>query len=160
MSKFGIKDEIVTIFRHNKEVIAVNEGMQGVAKCHPDDEFNFEVGAKLALERLFEIKNNKGIKQGEIVKIRDLGYLCPYAIKWVTENIHNPEFVCRYAFGDSLGFDAHNNKLQSVENKRFRVVEIVDNMAFIEQLHTDEGIDCGFFTSCYLIYIKGLEVVK
>lgn len=37
----------------------------GIAKCSPDDEFVFEVGAKLALERLFENKKPFKPKQGE-----------------------------------------------------------------------------------------------
>lgn len=37
----------------------------GIAKCRPDDEFSFEIGAKLALERLFESKKPFKPKQGE-----------------------------------------------------------------------------------------------
>lgn len=37
----------------------------GIAKCSPDDEFVFEVGAKLALERLFESKKPFKPKKGE-----------------------------------------------------------------------------------------------
>ena len=45
----------------------------GVAKCSPDDEFNLETGAKLALERLFEAEEQKKAvpkyKVGDRVKI-------------------------------------------------------------------------------------------
>ena len=46
----------VGIYVDKNKVIAVNleTGKEGVARCHPDDDFDFFVGAKLALERLEE----------------------------------------------------------------------------------------------------------
>ena len=45
---------VITISVKNNKVIARKEdGKTGVARCHPDDEFNYETGAKLAIERLF-----------------------------------------------------------------------------------------------------------
>ena len=46
-------DEI-TITRYGNKVIAKYGKKISVAKCNPKDEFNFETGAKLAFERLFE----------------------------------------------------------------------------------------------------------
>lgn len=48
------KSEHVIIYRDGNSVIAKDRstGKNAVAKCHPDDEFDFMVGAKLALERL------------------------------------------------------------------------------------------------------------
>jgi hypothetical protein len=48
------KSEKIVIYRKGNEVIAkdVNTGKIGVAKCDPRDEFDFKVGAKLALDRL------------------------------------------------------------------------------------------------------------
>ena len=46
-----------------------------VAKCHPDDKFNFEVGAKLAMERLMgkgEIKE-EDFKIGDRVRLKEGG---------------------------------------------------------------------------------------
>lgn len=50
-----VEPEKIIIYRNGAEVIAKNifTGKTGVAKCSPEDEFNFEIGAKLALERLF-----------------------------------------------------------------------------------------------------------
>lgn len=49
-------DKYVGIYRDKNKVIAVNleTGKEGVARCHPDDAFDFYTGAKLALERLEE----------------------------------------------------------------------------------------------------------
>lgn len=48
--------EGIYIFREGSEVIAkdINSKKVGVSKCHPDDEFDFVFGAKLALSRLLE----------------------------------------------------------------------------------------------------------
>lgn len=46
--------ECVVIYRRGNEVIAINkvDGHKAVAKCNPDDDFDFTVGAKLAFQRL------------------------------------------------------------------------------------------------------------
>lgn len=67
--------EQITITRHGDKVVAKYGNKVGVAKCSPEDEFNFEVGAKLALERLFEVPStyrevNRQAKVGEYIKIK------------------------------------------------------------------------------------------
>ena len=49
-------NETIVIYRKDDKVIALDKrtGKKTEAKCHPDDEFNFETGAKLAFERLLE----------------------------------------------------------------------------------------------------------
>lgn len=49
-------NEKIIIYRNGLEVIAKNAatGKTGVAKCNPADEFDFEIGAKLAFDRLVE----------------------------------------------------------------------------------------------------------
>lgn len=64
----------ITIIRHGHKVVAKYGEKVGVAKCNPEDEFNFEVGAKLALERLFETTSTvkeveREAKVGEYIKI-------------------------------------------------------------------------------------------
>lgn len=56
-----IKDETIVIYRKDDKVIALDKrtGKKTEAKCHPDDEFNFETGAKLAFERLLEEPEKK-----------------------------------------------------------------------------------------------------
>lgn len=55
----------VTITTDGKTTTAKMGEDVGIAKCNPDDEFVFEVGAKLALERLFESKKPFKPKKGE-----------------------------------------------------------------------------------------------
>lgn len=59
------------------------DSLRGVAKCHPNDEFNFEVGMKLAKERLldnyYRIQND--ISREVIKRIRhklnDMSHILP-----------------------------------------------------------------------------------
>lgn len=47
-------NEMITIYRECNKTIALDNrtGERAIARCHPDDEFNFDIGAKLAFERL------------------------------------------------------------------------------------------------------------
>lgn len=52
----AVDDTKIEIFRSGKTVIALKRTngkvvAKGVAKCHPDDEFDFDIGARLAMER-------------------------------------------------------------------------------------------------------------
>ena len=49
----------IHIHTNGNQVIAINEetGKKGIARCHPDDEFNFYTSAKIALTRLEEADN-------------------------------------------------------------------------------------------------------
>lgn len=69
-------DECIVIYRKDREVIALDKtsGKKAVAKCSPEDTFDFKVGAKLAFERL--MTTTKIVKQdkyqvGDKVKIVD-----------------------------------------------------------------------------------------
>ena len=59
-----------------------------VAKCSPEDEFNLEIGAKLALNRLFGVECVKQdhYKVGDKIKLKDcfkgLGNLVPEMLEW------------------------------------------------------------------------------
>lgn len=69
------EEEQITITRHGDKVVAKFGEKVGVAKCSPEDEFNFEVGAKLALERLFETPSTykeveREAEVGEYIKIK------------------------------------------------------------------------------------------
>lgn len=70
------QEEQITITRHGGHKVVAKYGDKvGVAKCNPEDEFNFEVGAKLALERLFETPSTvkeveRKAEVGEYIKIK------------------------------------------------------------------------------------------
>lgn len=56
-----VKPEKIIIYRNGAEVVAKNTatGKTGVARCNPADEFDFNTGAKLALERLINPEPEK-----------------------------------------------------------------------------------------------------
>ena len=67
-------EETIVIYRNGAETIALekNTGRKAVAKCSAEDTYNFEIGAKLALTRLFpepvrEVKRYAEV--GEYIKI-------------------------------------------------------------------------------------------
>ena len=49
-----VKNECIVIYRKHNQVIALDKvtGEKAIAKCSPEDEFDFYTGAKLAFERL------------------------------------------------------------------------------------------------------------
>lgn len=63
----------IVIYRDGSKVVAVNKenGEQKVARCHPDDEFDFYTGAKIAFDRLMAIKEWQ--KVGTRIAIIDAG---------------------------------------------------------------------------------------
>ena len=65
----------ITIYTEDRKVIAVDKasGKTGVARCHPDDEFDFYLGAEIALERLKEQCKKPELYSGEIVCIKATG---------------------------------------------------------------------------------------
>lgn len=51
----------IVIYQKGNQTVALNKvtGEKAVAKCHPDEEFNFEVGANLAFQRLVGCKKDE-----------------------------------------------------------------------------------------------------
>lgn len=62
------KTTLARLYEDNKVVKSAE------AKCSPDDEFSFTVGAKLAFERLTEEKEEPPFKVGDVVKVKAAEY--------------------------------------------------------------------------------------
>lgn len=107
-------NECIVIYRKDSDVIALDKrtGKKAIAKCSPDDEFDFNIGAKLAFERLEALeKQDKEIKVGDYVKIVDCGKLHPYYDKKVKELANNnADVLAKFRYGDVLE-DANGEKL-------------------------------------------------
>lgn len=80
ISKHG--KEVRTVFKVNGKIVK-----ESVAKCHPDDRFNFKTGAEIAFSRLFE-KKKKRITMREKLK-QD-----------------HPDFVTKNSMGGCIGCPA------------------------------------------------------
>lgn len=99
-------NECIVIYRKDSDVIALDKrtGKKAVAKCSPDDEFDFNIGAKLAFVRLAALeKQDKEIKVGDYVKIVDCGKMYPYYKQKVKELANNnADVLAKFRYGDVL----------------------------------------------------------
>lgn len=106
----GESKTVRAVYKVGNEVVDRRE-----ANCHPDDNFDFFTGAKLALERvevnsdIEEHAESDGIKIGDIVTVVNDGEGYSTYTQWFTENGYD-EFLPRYAYGvryfkTSLGFE-------------------------------------------------------
>lgn len=77
-------NECIVIYRKDSDVIALDKhtGKKAVAKCSTDDEFDFNIGAKLAFDRLEALeKQDKELKVGDYVKVVDRERRIPHIQK-------------------------------------------------------------------------------
>ena len=89
--RLGEESKRLTILHNagDKKVTATDEkGNVAEAKCHPDDEFNFSTGARIALNRLLEgltTDRNISLGVGDKVKFKDKEDVYSYADKWMDQ---------------------------------------------------------------------------
>lgn len=71
----SISSDKVIIYDEGRKVIAFDKasGNMGVARCHPEDKFDFFLGAEIALERLKEECEKPKLYSGEIVCTKAVG---------------------------------------------------------------------------------------
>ena len=69
--KLVSREEII-IYRDGNNIIALDKATKckGIARHNPEDDVNFDIGAKLAFERLQEVKGKEGVYNGKIVCIK------------------------------------------------------------------------------------------
>lgn len=121
-----LEREEITITRHGNKVIAKLGEKVGVAKCSPDDTFDFAVGAKLAFSRLMGEPEDKPepkrkFKIGEFVKV--IGNECPFhnfplGSIVVIMDINDDKAVC-YGLAEKFGrysFCRQTTKLNNFEH--------------------------------------------
>lgn len=97
----------ILIYRDGKKVIAKDKsGDVAIAKCHPDDEFDFKVGAKLAFHRLMELKEEKAqtVKVKDRVKFKDPNNIHSYAFEWFQMNVRFQYWHTAYAYATPFVF--------------------------------------------------------
>ena len=118
------------------------------ATCHKDDQFDIDEGAKVALDRLKEKKEEPKFKVGDEVEIIDSGF--SYAM---LDDV-DPKFAIRYRYG-----------CVPINRTRGKIVGwYSDHIAYVE-VHADKylgdpnytSIDCN--NSIYAMAIRGLKKV-
>lgn len=90
----------------------------------------------------------KKIHKGDIVKIVDSGQMYTTNLHWIAKNITDKKQMIRFAYGQSLT-DEHG-ELGEIKGKQYKVIKIVDDIAYIERL------DDFMYGECHLIDLKGL----
>lgn len=141
-------NECIIIKRSDNKVIATDQlsGKTGVAKCCPEDEFDFAEGAKLAFDRLMRNMSEPAndIKVGDNVKIVDTGKMYSANDDWVMKNVKDDTLRVRYAYCDS----PYSRNIYELPGTY--VVRVIHNdMVYVQRATTDGP--------CYLINVQGLE---
>lgn len=146
-------DEKIIIYRDGNKVIALDKttGKKGIAKCNPLDTFDFNIGAKLAFERLTndEIlkKYDSTIRVGDTVEIVNKGKSYTTYDEWVTKHVANKKDICHYHYdivpsngmiGEVLHVAKHGDG-----NTTLAYVRISNQYCY----------------KCYLIAVEGLKKV-
>lgn len=91
-----------------------------------------------------EVREDAKIHEGDIVKIINSGKMYTTNLHWIAKNITDKEQMIRFAYGETLTYG-----YGEIKGKRYKVIKIVDNIAFIERIGS--AID-----KCYLIELEGL----
>lgn len=87
-------NECIVVYRKDSKVIALDKttGKTGIAKCSPEDKFDFGIGAKLAFERLTrtnigepdnEFRAMASNFKGMVTAFEESGFTRPEAIRIV-----------------------------------------------------------------------------
>lgn len=105
-------------------VVDKKTGKKAIARCCPEDTFNFKTGAKLAFERLF---SSGDIVIGDKVHIIDTGALYCTSIRKVMEMTDNKKVLAQYAYGNNKGYP---NKAVS---GTYEVLNIDDEYVLIQK---------------------------
>lgn len=160
MKKFKVGEQIIVITNDGKTTMAqLIQGnpilKMGVAKCNPEDKFDLETGAKLALERLFEKEESKKegladitngqLVSGDIVKVVNTGKSYSTYYSWFEEN-NQLKIAARYVYGHSIA-NGEIVKILAIGKHRW---DISKTICAVENSHTD---------AVYLIDAEGLKKV-
>ena len=134
-------DETIIISKEGNKVTAKCNGLTGIARCNPEDVFEYKTGVMLAIERLFADMDS--IKEGDSVVVTDTGHTYSTYTSWVIENIKNKELIAKYKYGET-----------PVKGEKFHVEKIAKHGGWNDMVAFISGI-----SGCYLIGLKGLKKV-
>lgn len=119
------------------------------ATCHKDDQFDIGEGAKVALDRLKEKKEEK-FEVGDNVKIVFGGYACS-----TIKNV-DPEFASRYRYGVCPNDGTFGEIVGWYDKKNgIALVHVTEE----KYLGNPKYSDLPCFDSIYAIYVAGLKKV-
>ena len=118
------------------------------ATCHKDDQFDIGEGAKVALDRLKEKKEEPKFKIGDEVEIIASGASC------ATLDDVDLKFAIRYRYG-CVPVNGTRGKIVGRHNNRIAYVEVRADKYLGDPNYT--SLDCN--DSIYAIALRGLKKV-
>ena len=158
-------NETIVIYRKDNEVIALDKrtGKKAIAKCSPEDTFDFNIGAKLAFERLMN-GNKESITVDDMRKKLDsycFGRRCCGGCK-----LESPTYRCgrgahfmtkddagNYTMSNKEIKDAYNivfgtgiKESKQKEPHKFKVGDIVKGNNHVRYCFTDDDMTRGKVT--------------
>ena len=157
------------VSNHNEKIVVTTDGKTttakmyhgktvvktATAKCNPDDKFNFDKGAKIAVDRLLGVDdvsedNDDGFKVGDIVNIVNSGLSYTTYTKWITKNVKDIEKIAHFMFKELP--EENSDKYKIITIAKHGGVSIINKdctLVYVERI--------GINKECYLIGVEGLK---
>lgn len=153
----------IRIYQIGRKVIAheSNTGREGVATCCPTDEFDFTIGARIALLRLWKKEvpeelfcrrenDSNAIHEGDMVRVVDTGGNYPEYANWIAKNIDSVEEAARFVYGGRPFIGCKYTVLKLAEHERNGKM-----LAYIRRWS-----DTTKNTECHIVSVDCLEKVN
>ena len=134
---------------HGKTVVET-----ATAKCNPDDEFDFDKGAKIAVDRLLGAdvskNNDDGFKVGDIVRITDSCLSYATYTKWIIKNVKDTEKIAKFKYGEIPEENSDKYKIIAIaKHDGISILNSDNTLAYVERI--------GLNNKCYLMGVEGLK---
>ena len=146
-TKVEPEKEVFVAYRNGQEVVGLHKinneiVKKTVAKCHPDDTFDFMVGAKLAMERMKEEnqKPDHGLRIGDKVEVVDDGKEYTTYYEWF-KAYNEIELGLRYTYASPVTKGEVGVVKAIHPHKRFGdMVVAIENRGGVVYLVAEEGL--------------------
>ena len=129
----------------NKITITDKDKNVGVARCAPEDAFEYDQGIPMAFGKMLEAK--QGIHEGDKVVVNP-AFCYNFYSDWVDEYITDSKLRTKYAFGSS----PRSDKMYKVIKIAFHLNNKNLKLAYVQAI--------DFAGRCYVVEYKTLKKVE
>ena len=159
--------EVDTIQPIKKEspfgIVTVQKRYVATARCAPEDEFSLSMGVALAMDRLnkqLDEANNKTIKVGDKVKIKDEGLSYTTYTDWIKKNIDDIGLAACFAYEQIPEADDTVYIVKAIAPWDIKYAEDKSKkLAYIQRYFEYYGGKVSDDEVCHLMRVDGLEKV-
>ena len=131
----------------------------GTAQCAPEDEFSLSMGVALAMDRLnkqLSEANDKTIKVGDKVKIKNCGLSYTTYVNWIVKNVGNVKLATCYAYATIPEQDDTEYIVKAIAPWGN---EDSPKLAYVQRYFVYYNGKISDSEPCFLMRIDGLEKV-